>query len=175
MLRSCSHHEAEQLSEDCQKIATSFRSARLRLASSRRTCSAPIGNFRKGLLGQPYPKTRQVGLVARHNEANSAISDRALFSCFHILPQNSVDCGLIAAAVLAEKRQHIRINPQGYLLLRSRPYYGSCEEIRSEFRHFRKINVRTAKCVHPLPICPRSLFRIARFHDGLPSSVRLCE
>jgi hypothetical protein len=39
------------------------------------------------------------------------------FSGFHVLAQDGVDCGLVAAAVLAEECQHIGIDAQGNLLL----------------------------------------------------------
>jgi hypothetical protein len=76
---------------------------------------------------------------------------------------------LISPALLAKKRQHVGIDPQRNLLLRSRPDYRARKEVRAEFGHIRKIYVFIPKCINPLPVCPGSLFRIASALHNLGS------
>src|SRR6266851_205443 len=66
-------------------------------------------------------------------------SNRLPFSGFHVLAQDGVDRGLVAPAVLAEKREHVGINAQGNLLLRPRPENCVLEEVRAEFGRVGKI------------------------------------
>jgi hypothetical protein len=114
------------------------------------------------------------GSTASHWLAGCWSSAFALYD-LHVSPENGINRGLIAFAPFAEKRKHVGIEAQGNLLLRSRPEYRPCEEIRTEFGHLRKIYIRISKRINPLPVCAGSPFRIVCFHDGLPFSMRRCE
>src|SRR5205823_2097862 len=92
------------------------------------------------------------GSTAASASTRCAISDGPLFLRFHIFAQDSVDRGLIAAAMLAEERQHVGINAQGNLLLRSRPDYRSGEEIRTLLWNIGKVNVFVSKRINSLPV-----------------------
>src|SRR5258708_1161189 len=79
-------------------------------------------------------------------------SNRLPFSGFHVLAQDGVDRGLIASPVLAEKREHVGINAQGNLLLRSRPEYCVLEEVSAELGGGGKVDVLIPHRVNSLPV-----------------------
>jgi len=62
-------------------------------------------------------------------------------SGFHVLAQDGVDCGLVAATVLAEECQDVGIDAQGDLLFRPRPEDCVLEEIGAKFGCVGKIYV----------------------------------
>jgi hypothetical protein len=73
------------------------------------------------------------------------------------LRQDSVHRGLVTAAMLAEKCQHIRINAQANLLLGPRPDDRVFEEIRALLRNVGKIDIFISPPINSRPI-----------HFGLP-------
>src|ERR1700722_2912997 len=90
------------------------------------------------------------------------------FSRFHVLSQDGVHCGLVAAAVFTEKRQHVGIDAQSDLLLWSGPENGVLEEVRAEFGGVGKVYVFITHRINALPICLGWPFRILSVHGSSP-------
>src|SRR5579863_806647 len=90
-----------------------------------------------------------------------------MFLGFYILPQNGVNRRLIASAVFAKKGQHIGVDPQSDLLLKSRPKNGVLKEIRALLRDVREIDIFIPHRINSLPVRPGALFRTGPLlHDG---------
>src|ERR1700674_391835 len=156
-----------RLSKDCYFL---LAFPKLDSKTARRAFLAPALRVRREFRGEP---SGEVNTAVRLTENQIVrISDRAFFSRFHILAQNGVDHGLIASALLAEKRQNIRINPQGYLFLRSRPDYRMGKEIRPLLWNVGKIDIFIPERVNPLPVRSGSPFRILSALHDLPFSAR---
>ena len=75
-------------------------------------------------------------------------------SHFHRFAQDGVDCGSIAAAMFAEERKHIGIEPQDNLPFWPAPDDGPSEEIRAGLGRIGEIYFRILERVNPFPVCP---------------------
>src|SRR5580692_3855427 len=91
---------------------------------------------------------------------------RLTFSGFHVLAQDGVHRGLVAAAVLAEKRQHVGINAQGNLFLRPRPENRVLKEVGPHLWDIGIVDVFVAHRVNALPVRSGGPFHIlCALHD----------
>src|SRR5260221_11600041 len=91
------------------------------------------------------------------------ISHGVFLPRFHVLAQDGVHRALISTAMLAKERQHIGIDAQCDLLLRSRPEDGVCKKVRLNLWNIGIIDVLVPHGVNALPIRSGLPFPILRF------------
>src|SRR6267154_241555 len=92
----------------------------------------------------------------------------SFFSGLHVLAQDGVNRTLVPAAVFAEKRQNVGIDPQSNLLFGSRPDNRVCKKVWPQLWNIGKVDVLIPEGVNPLPVRSGSPFRILRALHNVP-------
>lgn len=105
----------------------------------------------------------QSGLRAIEQEPSAAAS--LVMMGLVIGPQHGIDPALVARPLRLHPVQHVRIDPQGKLLLSGRKYdLGLLKKALIEFRNITVINILILHGVQPLPVSSAFFQPFAQFH-----------